>query len=100
MIERPPCGKDYGCDFPIKKIATLILKKPSDYDSQLNDENSILSKILFKMHVNDQEWGGTNQAHVRYQINGNTCVKAFTVNKKDNPKNKYTFMLNDYRNWN
>ena len=96
LIERPPCGKDYGCDFPIKKLATLILKKPSDYDSQLNDENSILSKILFKMHVNDQEWGGTNQAHVRYQINGNTCVKAFTVNKKDNPKNKYTFTISGY----
>lgn len=89
---RPKCAKDYGCDFPVKRIATIDLKNPSEYDSTLNDD-TILSKIIIKINVNDQGWGGTNHAHVRYQINDETCVKAFTVNSKENTKNKYSFTI-------
>lgn len=92
----PPCVNDYGHDFHCKKIATLTLKNPSEYNSNLNDNNTILTNIVFKMEVKDQGWGGTNNVHVRYQINNEKCIKAFTVNRdeKNNPKNKYKFIIN------
>ena len=89
---RPKCEKDYGCDFPVKRIATITLKNPVEYDSTLNDD-TILSKIIIKINVNDQGWGGTNHAHIRYQVNDETSVKAFTVNHKENTKNKYSFTI-------
>lgn len=94
----PKCVTDYGHDFKAKKISKIILKKPSEYNEKLNDETSILTNITFQMVVKDQGWGGTGQAHVRYQINNNKCVKAFTVcrDEKENPKNKYRFVINGY----
>ena len=69
-----------------------------EYNEKLNDETSILTNITFQMVVKDQGWGGTGHAHVRYQINNNKCVKAFTVSRdeKENPKNKYRFVINGY----
>ena len=94
----PKCVTDYGHNFKAKKISKIILKKPSEYNEKLNDETSILTNITFQMVVKDQGWGGTGQAHVRYQINNNKCVKAFTVcrDEKENPKNKYRFVINGY----
>ena len=88
-----PCVKDYGNNFPKKKIYTIILKKPSEYDPKLNDETSILTNINFKIIAKDQEWGGTNHAQVRYQINNEKCIKAFTIDN-NNKKNKYKFTIN------
>ena len=98
QTEYPKCVNDYGHDFKAKKISKIILKKPSEYNEKLNDETSILTNITFQMVVKDQGWGGTGQAHVRYQINNNKCVKAFTVcrDEKENPKNKYRFVINGY----
>ena len=90
---RPKCATDYGSDFLVKRISTLSLLKPSEYDSKLNDDNSILSKVDIKLTVNDQGWGGTNHAHIRYQINDEQCIKAFTINNIENAKNKYSFTI-------
>lgn len=96
--ELPKCVNDYGHDFKAKKISKIVLKKPSEYNEKLNDETSILTNITFQMVVKDQGWGGTGHAHVRYQINNSKCVKAFTVSRdeKENPKNKYRFVINGY----
>tara|TARA_B110000879_G_scaffold209629_1_gene297826 strand:+ start:1106 stop:2686 length:1581 start_codon:yes stop_codon:yes gene_type:complete len=98
QLAYPKCVNDYGHDFIAKKISKIVLKEPSYYNEKLNNETSILTKIAFQMIVKDQGWGGTGQAHVRYQINNNKCIKAFTVsrNEKDNPKNKYRFIINGY----
>ena len=90
---RPKCTNDYGSDFLVKRISTISLLKPSEYDSKLNDDNSILSKVDIKLTVNDQGWGGTNHAHIRYQINDEQCIKAFTINNIENAKNKYSFTI-------
>ena len=98
QIEPPKCVNDYGHDFKAKKISKIVLKKPSEYNEKLNDETSILTNITFQMVVKDQGWGGTGHAHVRYQINNSKCVKSFTVSRdeKENPKNKYRFVINGY----
>jgi len=96
--EPPKSVNDYGHNFNAKKISKIVLKKPSYYNENLNDETSILTNITFQMVVKDQGWGGTGHAHVRYQINNNKCIKAFTVKRdeKENPKNKYRFVINGY----
>ena len=90
---RPKCDNDYGSDFLVKRIASFALQKPSDYSNNLNDDTSILSKIDIKLTVKDQGFGGTNHAHIRYQLNDDPCVKAFTINTKKNKKNKYSFTI-------
>ncbi len=48
------------------------------------------------MIANDQGWGGSNSAHVRYQINDGNCIKAFTITRrpKEHLHAEYTFTIN------
>ena len=50
----------------------------------------------FTMIANDQGWGGSNSAHVRYQINDGNCIKAFTITRhpKEHLQAEYTFTIN------
>jgi hypothetical protein len=41
----------------------------------------------------DQGFGGTNQCHLRYQVNDNVSVKVFQVNRDQFRDNKYNFSI-------
>ena len=89
---------DYGHNFISKQIASLVIKRPSEFSDKLRDDINILTTVTFTMTASDQGWGGSNSAHVRYQINDGNCVKAFTITRrpKDNIKGEYIFDINGY----
>jgi len=87
---------DYGHNFISKKIASLAIKRPSETSKDLRDDINILTAVKFTMIASDQGWGGSNSAHVRYQINDGNCIKAFTITRrpKDHLKAEYSFTIN------
>ena len=87
---------DYGHNFISKKIASLPIKRPSETSKDLRDDINILTAVNFKIIANDQGWGGSNSAHVRYQINDGNCIKAFTITRhpKEHLKAEYSFTIN------
>ena len=87
---------DYGHNFISKKIASLCIKRPSEFSDKLRDDINILTTVTFTIIANDQGWGGSNSAHVRYQINDGNCIKAFTITRrpKDHLHAEYTFTIN------
>ena len=97
----PKSAMDYGYDFLSIKVASLEIKPPTEYsehNEKLKDAKTILTNIMFTMTVKDQGRGGSNKVHVRYQINGGNCVRAFTVNRCSNEtaSGEYTFVINGY----
>ena len=94
----PKSTGDYGHNFISKKIASLVIKSPNEFNRKLSDKFNILTTVTFTMIASDQGWGGSNNAHVRYQINEDNCVKAFTITRrpKDNLHGEYTFTINGY----
>ena len=90
----PPVSNGYGNDFPGIEIVDMVV--PSQYEhEQMNDDiyEKQLVEITFNIVAKDQEWGGTNHAHIRYQIEDNACVKAFNISR-DTPDHTYTFSVN------
>lgn len=97
--EHPKSIEDYGYNFLSIKVASLKITRPSEISDKLNDTTSILTTVTFTVTASDQGWGGSNNAHVRYQINDDgNCVKAFTITRrpKDNIQGEYTFDINGY----
>jgi len=92
----PKSTGDYGHNFISKNIATLTIKRPSETSKELRDDINILTTVTFTMIASDQGWGGSNSAHVRYQINDGNCIKAFTITRrpKDHLKAEYKFTIN------
>lgn len=92
----PKSTHDYGYNFISKRVASLDIKKPSDFSDKLRDDINILTTVTFTMVANDQGWGGSNSAHVRYQINDGNCIKAFTITRrpKEHLKAEYSFTIN------
>ena len=92
----PKSTHDYGYNFISKKIASLDIKRPSEFSDKLRDDINILTTVTFTMIANDQGWGGSNSAHVRYQINDGNCIKAFTITRrpKEHLKAEYSFTIN------
>jgi len=92
----PKSTGDYGHNFISKKIASLDIKRPSEFSDKLCDDINILTTVTFTMIANDQGWGGSNSAHVRYQINDGNCIKAFTITRrpKEHLHAEYTFTIN------
>ena len=92
----PKSTRDYGHNFISKKIASLDIKRPSEFSDKLRDDINILTTVTFTMIANDQGWGGSNSAHVRYQINDDNCIKAFTITRrpKEHLQAAYTFTIN------
>jgi hypothetical protein len=92
----PKSTGDYGHNFISKKIASLDIKRPSEFSDKLRDDINILTTVTFTMIANDQGWGGSNSAHVRYQINDGNCIKVFTITRhpKEHLRAEYTFTIN------
>ena len=90
----PPISNGYGNDFPGIEIVDMVIPEQRIHE-QLNDKvyDKQLVEITFTVIAKDQGWGGTNHAHIRYQIQDNACTKAFNISR-DTPDNKYTFSMN------
>ena len=88
-IKEPYCT-GYGADFNNIDACTFTI--PLDLNTSLDAEYKLCG-IDIECNVNDQNFGGTNQSHGRYQVNDNTLVKVFQVDRNQFPSNNYKFSI-------
>ena len=78
----------YGADFNNVNACEFIV--PSHL---LPSNKHKLCGIDIGCIASDQGFGGTNQSHMRYQINGEVTVKVFQVDRNQRPDNIYMFSI-------
>jgi len=88
-IKEPYCS-GYGADFNNIDACTFIIK--NDLNSILDNEYKLCG-IDIECNVTDQNFGGTNQCNVRYQINDDVLVKVIQVDRNKFSGNNYKFSI-------
>ena len=86
-IKEPLCV-GYGADF--NNISGCEFIVPSEL---LPNDKYKLAGITVECVACDQGFGGTNQCHMRYQINDNVTVKVFQIDRNQFPNNIYKFSI-------
>lgn len=86
-IKEPYCT-GYGADFNNVNACEFIIP-----DDLLIDERYKLYGIHIECVATDQGFGGTNQSHMRYQINDDVTVKVFQVDRHQFPTGIYNFSI-------
>jgi hypothetical protein len=87
---REPYCTGYGADFHNIDACTFTI--PLYLESNLSSEYKLCG-IDVECNANDQNFGGTNQSHGRYQVNDNNLVKVFQVDRNQFPSNNYKFSI-------
>jgi len=87
-IKEPFC-EGYGADFN-----NIIACEFSINSVFIPNENYKLYGIDIECNATDQGFGGTNQCHMRYQINNKVLVKTFQIDRNNFPDNIYKFSIN------
>jgi hypothetical protein len=85
---REPYCQGYGADFNNIDACKFFVKSDI-YPS----ENYKLFGIDVECNSSDQGFGGTNQCHMRYQINDEVLVKCFQIDRNIFPNNIYKFSI-------
>lgn len=86
-ITEPLCT-GYGADF--NNINGCEFNIPNDL--YINDKYKLFG-VDIECVANDQGFGGTNQCHMRYQINDEITVKVFQIDRNQFPNNIYKFSI-------
>jgi len=86
-IKEPLCV-GYGADFNNINACEFIVPC-----KLLPNDKYKLSGITVECVACDQGFGGTNQCHLRYQINNNVTVKVFQIDRNQFPNNIYKFSI-------
>jgi hypothetical protein len=106
-ISTEPLYKTIPIDFngPVKinHLGTRTIREPycEGYGADFNNINACefvvnnyrLFGIDIECNSSDQGFGGTNQCHMRYQINDKTLVKCFQIDRNMFPDNIYKFSI-------
>jgi hypothetical protein len=87
---REPFCTGYGADFNNIDACTFII--PDDLESTLDEEYKLCG-IDIECNVTDQNFGGTNQCHLRYKVNDAVLVKVIQVDRNQFPGNNYKFSI-------
>lgn len=87
---REPYCTGYGADF--NNIDACRFSLPNNLESTLDEEYKLCG-IEIECNVTDQNFGGTNQCHVRYQVNDDVLVKVIQVDRNQFPSNNYKFFI-------
>ena len=85
---REPLCVGYGADF--NNVNACEFKVLSEL---LPSDKYTLCGIDVECVASDQGYGGTNQSHLHYQVNDNTTVGAFRVDRNQFPDNIYHFSI-------
>jgi len=85
---REPLCTGYGADF--NNINACEFTIPSEL---LPSNKHKLCGIDVECVAGDQGFGGTNQCHMRYQVNDEVTVKVFQVDRNQHPDNIYKFSI-------
>jgi hypothetical protein len=94
----PPC-EGYGCNWPSKVAATFVVpSRPCSAEQQQQQQQQEEEQVfLVGVHVRcgaaDQGFGGTGHAQVRFQVNENMAVPAFSVWRDRVPDGQYSFVI-------
>jgi len=79
--------RGYGCDWPTKVACEFVIPNiDSEDDLHLFGVNVICNAI-------DQGFGGTGHAQVRFQVNDEVAVPAFSIWRDKVPDNIYKFSI-------
>jgi len=78
----------YGADFNNINACEFVV----GLDLLPNDKYKLFG-VDVECIAMDQGFGGTNQCHLRYQVNDNVSVKVFQVNRDQFKDNKYNFSI-------
>lgn len=78
----------YGADFNNVNACEFVV----GLDLLPNDKYKLFG-VDVECIAMDQGFGGTNQCHLRYQVNDNVSVKVFQVNRDQFRDNKYNFSI-------
>jgi len=101
---------DFNGPVKINHLGTRIIREPfcEGYGADFNNINAceftVTSELLpaeyyylFGVDIEcistDQGFGGTNQCHMRYQINDEKLVKCFQIDRNNFPDNIYKFSI-------
>jgi hypothetical protein len=82
----PPC-EGYGCNWPSKIAATLVVPSPP------SSHETYLVGVQVTCFAEDQGFGGTGHAQVRFQVNDDMAVPACSVWRDKVPDGKYSFVI-------
>jgi hypothetical protein len=90
----PPC-EGYGCNWPSKVAATFVVpSRPcSAEQQQQQEEQAFLVGVHVRCCAADQGFGGTGHAQVRFQVNEDMAVPAFSVWRDRVPDGQYSFVI-------
>jgi hypothetical protein len=86
--------RGYGCDWPSKVACEFIVPNVLENDFK---EDSFGDVSLFGVNVNcnagDQNFGGTGHTQVRFQVNDEPAIPAFSVWRDKVPDGNYSFTI-------
>jgi hypothetical protein len=101
---------DFNGPIKINHLGTRIIREPfcvgygADFNNLISCEFKVKSDLrpaeyynLFGIDIecnsSDQGFGGTNQCHMRYQINDEKLVKCLQIDRNNFPDNIYRFSI-------
>jgi len=85
-----PLCEGYGCNWPSKVAATLVVPDAAAADAE---ESKGLVGVFVRCFAADQGFGGTGHAQVRFQVNDDMPVPAFSVWRDKVLDGKYSFVI-------
>ena len=83
ILERTHRG--YGCDWPSAVACEFVVPKNDNYE---------LFGVKVTCEACDQGYGGPGHAQVRYQVNNENAVPAFSIWRNKVPDGIYNFIIN------
>jgi len=83
-----PYCEGYGCNWPSKVAATFVVPSNTTEES-----DTFLVGIEVRCVASDQGFGGTGHAQVRFQVNEDMAVPAFSVWRDKVLDGRYSFVI-------
>lgn len=80
-----PYCEGYGCNWPSKVAATFVVPD--------TEKETFLVGVHVRCFAADQGFGGTGHAQVRFQVNEDMAVPAFSVWRDKVPDGRYSFVI-------
>jgi hypothetical protein len=89
-----PLCEGYGCNWPSKVAATFVVPFLSEEEEEEEEKKKKgLVGVTVRCFAADQGFGGTGHAQVRFQVNDDMPVPAFSVWRDKILDGKYSFVI-------
>lgn len=90
-----PLCEGYGCNWPSKVAATFVVPflSADEEEEEQEEKQKGLVGVTVRCFAADQGFGGTGHAQVRFQVNDDMPVPAFSVWRDKVLDGKYSFVI-------